>query len=434
METHTTLDDEWPFLLTLLPADLEASAREWGAFERQREIQTAADLLRLALVYGFCGRSLRDTTTWAGEAGVAELSAPALFQRLRRAADWLGRVVWQTLAAAGDGPPPHPELRLQVRDATVVRKPGSTRTDFRLHLEFDLRQQTLSAVELTAEAGGETFERFPAAPGTLVLGDAAHSSRAGIAAIVGQGGEVIVRHNWHNVPLQQRDGTPFDLWASLRGLGPTAGGDWEVQTVPGPDMPAIAGRLVALRKSPAAIEAARRRLRRQGQKHGSTPSAQALEAVEYVLLFTTLAANRLEAAAVLELYRFRWQIELAFKRLKSLFGFAALPAKDDGLGRTFLLAKILGALLIDRLSHRWVDFSPWGYGSPAPRLVVAGAAVAGRDAPPGHRGDAAPGPLGDAPGTAGSGVTRHPAPETAQSGRRCPHSLPRRRSPVFFLS
>ena len=53
----------------------------------------------------------------------------------------------------------------------------------------------------------------------------AHSSRAGIAAIVGQGGAVIVRHNWHNVPLQQRDGRPFDLWAALRRLGPTAVGD-----------------------------------------------------------------------------------------------------------------------------------------------------------------------------------------------------------------
>jgi hypothetical protein len=29
----------------------------------------------------------------------------------------------------------------------------------------------------------------------------------------------------------------------------------------------------------------------------------------------------------LTLYRFRWQIELAFKRMKSLAGLAALPAK-----------------------------------------------------------------------------------------------------------
>src|SRR5437867_2031527 len=99
MDTQPSLEEEWPFLLTLLPDDLETSARELGALIRKREVKSAADLLRLALVYGFCGWSLRNTALWAGEAGIAQLGASALFQRLCHAGVWLGRVLTQMLAA-----------------------------------------------------------------------------------------------------------------------------------------------------------------------------------------------------------------------------------------------------------------------------------------------------------------------------------------------
>ena len=54
-----------------------------------------------------------------------------------------------------------------------------------------------------------------------------------------------------------------------------------------------------------------------------------------------------------------------------MLGFAALAAQDDAFCRMFLLTKLLAALLIDELSHRWVDFSPWGYGSPTAGVAVA---------------------------------------------------------------
>ncbi|NOZ87278.1 MAG: transposase [Deltaproteobacteria bacterium] len=64
---------------------------------------------------------------------------------------------------------------------------------------------------------------------------------------------------------------------------------------------------------------------------------------------------------VLDLYRFRWQVELAFKRLKSLLHIDELPAKDHSLTRTFIYAKLLAALLLEDLSDRFLVFSPWGY-------------------------------------------------------------------------
>lgn len=396
MEHIERLEADWPFLVTLLPEQRETHARELGALERKRGVSSAEALLRLAMVYGFCGKSLRQTVLWAREAGVAQLSAVALWRRLRNAADWLGWLVAAQLAKRVALPPSLPgDLRLRLVDATVVSKPGSTGTDYRVHLGLDLGRLLIDAVELTTAEGGETFKRLALTPGDVVMGDRGYAQRQGIAAVVAAQGAVLLRLNWHNVPLEALDGTRFDLWEALRSLAATQVGEWEVRTAPAREgTPAVPGRLVALRKSPAAAEAARRKVRKEARKKGKTPSERTLEAAGYVLVFTTLPGERLTAQQVVELYRFRWQIELTFKRMKSLVGLDELAAKDERLGRTFVLAKILGTLLVEELSHRWVDFSPWGYGSPTAAVDRAGLSSDGGDRAPGGGWSAHAGPVG----------------------------------------
>ncbi len=65
METNKAIETDWPFLLTLLPANLEASAKASGALVRKRGVTSAPDLLRLAFAYGYCGLSLLGVTIWA---------------------------------------------------------------------------------------------------------------------------------------------------------------------------------------------------------------------------------------------------------------------------------------------------------------------------------------------------------------------------------
>jgi IS4 transposase len=62
------------------------------------------------------------------------------------------------------------------------------------------------------------------------------------------------------------------------------------------------------------------------------------------MLFTTLHEEVLEASTLIELYRFRWQIELVFKRLKSLLDLDWLRTqKDSVLGKTWIAEKLLYA-------------------------------------------------------------------------------------------
>ena len=64
---------------------------------------------------------------------------------------------------------------------------------------------------------------------------------------------------------------------------------------------------------------------------------------------------------MLELYRFRWQIELAFKRMKGLLELGSLPAKDPDLARTIVRSKLLAALLLEDFTRSFLAISPWGY-------------------------------------------------------------------------
>ena len=310
-------------------------------------------------------------------------------------------------------------LSVRLIDATTVSRPGSTGTDYRVHLQLDLGTLTMTAVTLTDATGGESLKHCPLAAGEIAVGDRGYAHRQGIAAATATGARVIVRLNWQTVPLQRREGTPFDLLGHLRSLAPGEIGDWEVQTAPAKDgTPAVAGRLIGVRKSPQAAEASRRKLLAAARKKGKTPDARTLEAADYVFVFTTVSRDQWAAPAVLEVYRFRWQIELAFKRLKGLLALDELAAKDPALCRLFLCIKLLGALLVEQLSHRWVDFSPWGYGAPA--TAVAGAAVSGSggDGAPGGGRSADAGPLGGGRRDVATPVSRHAAAAGEPSRRR----------------
>ncbi len=87
-EISDCLDEGWASIQARLSGgrDLTEWARECGAFKRARRIADGDTLLRLALAYGACGKSLRQCSLWAAEQGLADLSDEGLLKRLRLSA------------------------------------------------------------------------------------------------------------------------------------------------------------------------------------------------------------------------------------------------------------------------------------------------------------------------------------------------------------
>src|ERR1035437_1598085 len=168
MEPLPLHEEEWEYVRTLLPSDLEESARKTNALLRCRNVPDAAALLRLALAYAVSDLSLKDVAAWASALGVAQITGPGLFYRLREAEGWLEQVLGQVLGdqvpqAAGGWP-------VRVVDATVINGPGKKAVQWRAHVQIDPATGGFRAVELTDDSGGEKLGRHHFRAGEAVLG------------------------------------------------------------------------------------------------------------------------------------------------------------------------------------------------------------------------------------------------------------------------
>lgn len=161
---YSILDEQWGCVLAMLPADLEALARKHGAMRRKRgSIKDAETLLRLILLHVGGGLSLEQTALRAAEQGLAEVTAVALFKRLRTSEKWLSALTAELLRTM-----PGPALlslggryRLRALDATFIQEPGSTGTDWRLHYSLRLPELVCDFFEITDSHGAEHLTRLP---------------------------------------------------------------------------------------------------------------------------------------------------------------------------------------------------------------------------------------------------------------------------------
>ncbi|MBL8399087.1 MAG: transposase [Candidatus Accumulibacter sp.] len=76
-------------------------------------------------------------------------------------------------------------------------------------------------------------------------------------------------------------------------------------------------------------------------------------------MLTTLSQPT--AFTIIEIYRWRWQVELAFKRLKSLRQLGHIKKVDKDGARAWLQGKLLVACLIETLILTTKRFSSWKY-------------------------------------------------------------------------
>lgn len=363
---------DWDIVKRMLPADWEVSARQCGALRRCRNVDSAETLLRLILLHVAGGLSLRQTVVRAEAFGWSSLSDVALLKRLRASANWLEYLcsaLWE-----GMNWPQGLEVRgrvWRIVDATTIQEPAASGISWRVHYSVRLPTLVCDFISITGVRGGETLCRIPVRAAEVILADRGYSHRAGVAWVLTQGGHVIVRHQGANFPLLNRAGGAFELLKELRALSGHQPGSWAVAFEE-------AGRrwlvwLHAVRKSTAAAERAKEDLRRE---RGEGLQPETLELAEYVMVLSSLSPKELPVLQALGLYRGRWQIELVFKRLKGLLGIGDLAKYDPDSARAWMQAKLLTALLIDRLEREARFFSPWGF----PLLEAIGLARVSGDA------------------------------------------------------
>lgn len=335
--------------------DLDASAREHGALRRRRGVRSAADLLHLALLYGPGGLSLRGVASFATEAGIASLCDVSLLERLRRSGDFLADVLDHLLAAGRGKVVANRALPLSLIDGSTVSVPGSGGSDWRLHARYEPARGRFTDLAITEASTAEALCRVATGPGCVLVQDRGYARVRNFVHARDQGADFITRIGWRSVRLFNMQGHSFDLLQALP-TGEAAVVEYPVQI--GQGSAAVTARLILARKPSQATQRQHQRLRRKASRKGVSTDARTIQAAGYMMLLTSLGADRATPDEVAQLYRMRWQVELAFKRLKSLGRFGDLQASDPRLARSWLLAHLIAAVLIETSLGEGLDSPP----------------------------------------------------------------------------
>ena len=371
------MTEDWPLLLSFFPNNWIELAGQTDALKKLRKDKDVENYLRTLLLHIGCGYSLRETATRAKLAGLADISDVALLGRLKKAKDWLHSLCVILFQEQGIGlGDTHSDFQVRLFDATNIKEPGPTGSLWRIHYSVRLPTLACDFFKITPTKGkgtGESFFQYSIKAGDYIIADRGYSTASGIHHVISKKAHVIVRVNTSSLPIwdmQQRSVVLLNFLQPLKKTGAVKSLKVLIPTRKGST---VEGRLCVVRKSNAAIELAHKRIKATAIRKGTVLKPETLEYAKYVIVFSTYPESRFSDIEILDWYRCRWQVELVFKRFKSIAQLGHLPKHSNDSSKAWLYGKLFVALVTNKLINYATSFSPWGYileeYSPAKRLA-----------------------------------------------------------------
>ena len=344
-------------LVKLLPSGYEQACFDKKAITRKRTIKEPLDLLRLILFYLSGNKSLIDVSQFALMGGIGKISDVGFMKRFIKCKDW---IIWLTQNIL-----PNPVTQYKkpgwlepyqvlAVDASDVVDKGAVKRLWRLHYAVDLFTLTCSQFKVTGQDVGESLKNFTLAKGCLVIADRAYGTIKSMEHCLAAGGDFIIRIKNKAFNIYDPSGNKLDFTGWLRTVGETAEElsvyirDSEKKLVP--------LRICACKKTKAEIAIEKARIKRMESRKQVKLSSETVFTHSYMFVITSLPAE-IPAAEILSCYRLRWQVELVFKRLKSLLGLGSMPTKTKEAGEAWINGKMLLSLLTEKYLGD-IDFSP----------------------------------------------------------------------------
>ena len=366
-EVERVLPDGWRELATELRL-VRALPPHIGA-----KVKDIGQVLRLVLYMVATNSALLTATATFAAAKLLTLSSVSLHQWMCKLGPYLAELLARMVGAERQcfAPEYWAGYVPVITDATVVTNPGAKGTTARVHKAMRLIDLRIREVHVTDETGGETFRRFHPTKDELWMGDRAYANPPGIASVVDAEAAVLVRYNRGSLPIYDVRRTAIDVFEKLGKLTkPGREREWQA-FVHLEDGRRIQGRLCAVRLPDDKAQEARERARRE---QGAQVTDETLRMAAFVVVFTTVPRDRLICQMILRLYRLRWQVELEFKRDKSITGLDRLPNFRSDTIESWLYAKLLLHQIARRLTASVGDFPPCAIEEAAARCEQAEAA------------------------------------------------------------
>ena len=358
------MNEDWTLLMSFFPDNWNELAIKTRAIKGLRKHKDAENYLRTLMIHLACGHSMRETVARAKLANLADISDVALLGRLQKSKAWLRAMCLQLFQENGVNAGHDGDFQVRLFDATNVREPGKTGSLWRIHYSIQLPSLACDFFKLTPTKGkgnGESFFQYTIKEGDYIIADRGYSTAPGVHHVVSKKAYVTVRVNTTSFPVLDLEGLAFPLFDKVTAIKNTGEiKSWSV-LIPNRKGETVKGRICVIRKSEEAIKIAHKKLKTNASKKGTKLKPETLEYAKYIILFTNFPQEAFSDVEVLEWYRVRWQVELVFKRFKSIAGLGHLPKYNDESSKAWLYGKLFVALLTEKLIRYASSVSPWGY-------------------------------------------------------------------------
>jgi hypothetical protein len=356
------MDEDWNLLKSFFPKNWKKIGIQAGAMTRMRGFKTPENLIRTLLIHLSCGHSLRETVVRAKAAKIANISDVALLKRLQGCKNCFHQMCISLMEEQGISIPSS-GIKCRLFDGTVVSEDGKIGTQWRIHYSMLVPSFLCDFFKLTKTDGkgnGETLKQYPIVKNDYIIADRGYSHPEGISHVNLNEAYILLRVNPYSLPLFETDKKKFPLLEKLGEITEIGvSKSWNV--IVKSNNNSIQGRICVLRKTDQAILLAQKKLTQKSKAKDKKPQDATLEYAKYVILFTTFPEDEFTCHEILEWYRIRWQVELIFKRFKSITKLGQLPKKNDESSIAWLYGKLFVALITQKLINYTNFFSPWGY-------------------------------------------------------------------------
>lgn len=344
-------------LVKLLPSGYEQACFDKKAITRKRTIKNPLDLLRLILFYLSGNKSLIDVSHFALLSGIGKIIDVAFMKRFIQCRDWikwLTENILPNLIMHYKKPVWLESYQVLAVDASDIVEKGVVKRLRHLHYAVDLFSLTCSQFKITEQSAGESLKNFTLSKGCLVIADRTYGTIKSIGHCLDAGADFILRIRNHAFQLYDGSGQKIILSDWLLSVGEKAA-ECTVY-VNGNNKKRISFRLCARKKTKEEIMAEEKRLKRLESKKQKTCSKETKFTHRYMFVITSLPAE-ISAEDILSCYRLCWQVELVFKRMKSLMQLGNIPTKTKESGEVWISGKILLSFLTEKYLGD-IDFSP----------------------------------------------------------------------------